>query len=70
MRVFPIISKGSALIWFKKIKPATVTTFTQLSKLFVSHYIGAQRQRRPAAHLLTVKQKKKETLQEYVRRFN
>lgn len=42
----------------------------QLSKQFISHYIGAQRQRRSAAHLLTVRQRREETLREYVSRFN
>ena len=69
-RAFPVTLKGSARTWFNKLKPATVPTFIHLSKLFVSHYIRAQRQRRPAAYLPTIRQKKDETLREYVGRFN
>lgn len=35
-RAFPVTLKGSARVWFNKLKPATVSTFLQLSKLFVS----------------------------------
>ena len=61
-RAFPVTLKGFTRVWFNRLKPTTISTFLQLSKLFVSQYIGVQRQRRPAAHLLTVRQWRDETL--------
>lgn len=40
-KAFSVTLKGSARTWFNKLKPATVPNFTHLSKLLVSHYIGA-----------------------------
>ncbi|XP_059638773.1 uncharacterized protein LOC132281054 [Cornus florida] len=62
--------KGSARVWFNKLKPGSIETFVELSKGFVSHFIVGQRHRRPATYLLTVKQQKGEPLWEYINRFN
>ena len=42
-RAFPITLKGLARIWFKKLPPGSISTFIQLSKHFVNHFIGGQR---------------------------
>ena len=36
---------------------------------FLCHFIGGQYQKRPADHLLTIRQQEKETLWSYVKRF-
>ena len=36
---------------------------------FLHHFIGGQRPKRPADHLLTIRQGEKETLRSYVKRF-
>ncbi|XP_059654271.1 uncharacterized protein LOC132300988 [Cornus florida] len=64
------LNQGSARVWFNKLKPGTINTFEELSKLFVSHFIASQRHRRPATYLLTVKQQKGESIREYITRFN
>ncbi|XP_059650655.1 uncharacterized protein LOC132296472 [Cornus florida] len=69
-RAFPTTLKGSARVWFNKLKPGTIETFEELSKGFVGHFIAGQRHRRPATHLLTVKQQKGESLRDYISRFN
>ena len=43
--------------------------FEQLSNAFLRHFIGGQRPKRPADHLLTIRQGEKETLRLYVKRF-
>lgn len=40
---FPVALKGLARLWFSQLKPDSVTSFDQLSKYCLSHFIGAQR---------------------------
>lgn len=51
---FPVMLKGSALLWFSQLKPDSVTSFDQLSESFLSYFIGAQRQQHPATQLLNI----------------
>ncbi|GFZ01910.1 hypothetical protein Acr_15g0005190 [Actinidia rufa] len=69
-RAFPTTLKGSARIWFHRLPPGTISKFVDLSRLFVGHYIGGQRQKKPSTSLFNVKQREKETLREFVTRFN
>ena len=46
-----------------------VDNFDQLSNAFLRHFIGGQRPKRPADHLLTIRQGEKETLRSYVKHF-
>ena len=55
-RAFAITLKGSALAWFNRLLPASVSSLKELSIAFVSHFIGAQTYWKPSYHLLTVKQ--------------
>ena len=38
-RAFPTTLKGSAQVWFSKITPNTMSSFEELSKLFVNNFI-------------------------------
>ncbi|XP_059627212.1 uncharacterized protein LOC132270005 [Cornus florida] len=69
-KAFPTTLKGSARVWFNKLKPGTIETFEELSKGFMGHFIAGQRHRRPTTHLLIVKQQKGESLRDYISRFN
>ncbi|KAL6983800.1 hypothetical protein U1Q18_052614 [Sarracenia purpurea var. burkii] len=69
-RTFPSTLRGPAQVWFSKIKPLSIVSFAQLSKMFTSHFVGAQRHRKPVTSLLNVKQTKEESLRAYVNRFN
>ncbi|XP_050240950.1 uncharacterized protein LOC126689815 [Quercus robur] len=68
-RSFPTTLKGAALEWFTKLPTSPVDSFEQLSNAFLRHFIGRQRPKRPADHLLTIRQGEKETLRSYVKRF-
>ena len=39
-RAFPTTLKGPTRVWFSKIPPNTVSSFEELSKLFVNNFIG------------------------------
>ena len=69
-RAFSITLKGSALAWFNRLPPSSISSFRELSIAFVSHFIGARTYRNPSYHLLTIKQSSQEILRSYVQRFN
>ena len=54
-RAFAITLKGPALAWFNRLPPSSISSFTELSIAFVSHFIGARTYRKPNYHLLTKK---------------
>ena len=68
-RSFPTTLKGAAREWFTKLLTSSVDNFEQLSNAFLRHFIGGQRPKRPADHLLTIRQGEKETLRSYVKHF-
>ena len=65
-RAFAITLKGPALAWFNRLSPSSVSSFTELSIAFVSHFIRARTYRKPSYHLLTIKQSSQEILRSYV----
>ena len=69
-RAFTITLKGPALAWFNRLPPSSVSSFTELSIAFISHFIGARTYMKPNYHLLTIKQSSQESLRSYVQRFN
>ena len=68
-RSFPTTLKWAAREWFIKLPTSSIDSFEQLSNSFLRHFIGGQRPKRPANHLLTIRQGEKETLRSYVKRF-
>ena len=52
---FPTTLKGTARKWFTKLPISSVDNFEQLSNAFLCHFIGGQRPKRPADHLLTIR---------------
>ena len=55
-RAFPTTLEGPARIWFSKIPPNSVSSFEELSKLFVNNFIEGQRHKRSLSSLLTIEQ--------------
>ncbi|XP_059658966.1 uncharacterized protein LOC132305323 [Cornus florida] len=69
-RAFSTTLKGYARLWFNKLKLGSIENFEELSKQFIGHFIIGQKHKRPATHLLNVKQQKGEPLRDYISRFN
>ncbi|XP_030933672.1 uncharacterized protein LOC115959427 [Quercus lobata] len=69
-RVFPTTFKGPARVWFGKIPPNSVSSFEELSKLFVNNFIGGQRHKCSSSSLLTIEQGESERLRSFITRFN
>ena len=61
--------KGVAREWFTKLPTLSIDSFEQLSNAFLGHFVGGQCPKRLAEHLLTIRQREKETLRSYVKRF-
>ena len=69
-RAFPTTLKGPARVWFSKIPPNSISSFKELSKLFVNNFIGERRHKRSSSSLLTIEQGENESLQSFITRFN
>ena len=69
-RAFPTTLKGPAQVWFSKIPPNSVSSFEELSKLFVNNFIGGQRHKCSSSSLLTIEQGENESLRSFITRFN
>ena len=69
-RAFPTTLKGPAQVWFSKIPFNSVSSFEELSKLFVNNFIGGQRHKRSSSSLLTIEQGENESLWSFITRFN
>ncbi|XP_065619076.1 uncharacterized protein LOC136063097 [Quercus suber] len=69
-RAFPTTLKGPARVWFSKLPPNSVSSFAELSKLFIKNFIGGQRHKHSTSSLLTIKQGENESLRSFITRFN
>ena len=69
-RAFPTTLKGPTRVWFSKIPPNSLSSFEELSKLFVNNFIGGQRHKRSSSSLLTIEQGENESLRSFITHFN
>ena len=69
-RAFPTTLKGPTRVWFSKIPHNSVSSFEELSKLFVNNFIGGQRHKRSSSSLLTIEQGENESLRSFITCFN
>ena len=69
-RAFPTTLKGPARVWFSKIPSNSVSSFEELSKLFVNNFIEGQIHKRSSSNLLTIEQGENESLRSFITRFN
>ena len=53
-KAFPTTLKGPTRVWFSKMPPNIVSSFEELSMLFVNNFIGGQRHKRSSSSLLTI----------------
>ena len=57
-------------MWLSKIPSKTVSSFKELSKLFVNNFIRGQRHKCSSSSLLTIEQGDNENLRSFITRFN
>ncbi|XP_010682516.1 uncharacterized protein LOC104897353 [Beta vulgaris subsp. vulgaris] len=69
-KVFPSFLSALAHTWFKSVLPATVFDFRQLTPMFVMHFVSNKRREKTTDELMSIKQGEKESLRDYIGRFN
>ena len=69
-RVFPTMLKGPGEVWFSKLPLNTITSFQELSKLFVNNFVTKQRQKRSSSSLLNIEQGENKSLRTFISHFN
>ncbi|KAF5450076.1 hypothetical protein F2P56_030455 [Juglans regia] len=69
-RAFPLTLRGAARVWFVFLQLGTVDNFDKLARRFLTQFMASQTRRKPAAYLLTIKQKGDASLKSYIFRFN
>ncbi|XP_058080672.1 uncharacterized protein LOC131228835 [Magnolia sinica] len=69
-RGFSITLTGSTRSWYRQFKPNFIGSFAELSRSFLTQFISGKKSRKPNTHLFTIKQELKESLKDYIARFN
>ncbi|XP_058077166.1 uncharacterized protein LOC131225620 [Magnolia sinica] len=69
-RAFSLTLSGAARLWFKQLKPNSISLFSQFGQIFITNFIKGKKRLKPASHLLHVIQKEGELLKDYFKRFN
>ncbi|XP_043811036.1 uncharacterized protein LOC122723308 [Manihot esculenta] len=69
-KVFPTILAGPAQVWFNSLEARSIKSFMDLANMFISRFIAGISAEIKTNHLETVRQRRNESLREYVTRFN
>ncbi|XP_058103547.1 uncharacterized protein LOC131247125 [Magnolia sinica] len=69
-RAFSITLSESARSWYRQLKPKSISSFSELSRMFLTQFISGKKSWKPTTHLFTLKQGNKEPLKDYIARFN
>ena len=69
-RAFPTMLKGPTKVWFSRLTPNSISTFTKLNAQFASHFIGGHKYKKSTTCLMSIKQQEDKTLRSYITHFN
>ncbi|XP_074574021.1 uncharacterized protein LOC141830496 [Curcuma longa] len=69
-RVFLTTLAGSALRWFNRLPQSSIWSFADLKGAFLRHFATSKTYRKTIMDLFATKQKTRESLKDFVRRFN
>ncbi|XP_058077667.1 uncharacterized protein LOC131226033 [Magnolia sinica] len=69
-QVFSLTLADVARLWFKQLKPKSVSTFAELRDPFLTNFIGGKKKLKPPTHLNNIVQKEGELLKYYIKRLN
>ncbi|XP_043705311.1 uncharacterized protein LOC122655153 [Telopea speciosissima] len=67
---FPTSLKGPTALWFAKLKPNSIKSFTKLARALVSHFQSSVKQKKMTTNFLAVKQRPDESIRDYITHFN
>ncbi|XP_043805304.1 uncharacterized protein LOC122721516 [Manihot esculenta] len=69
-KVFPTTLTGPARAWFNNLEAGSIRSFRDLANAFISRFVAGVSADRKTSYLETVRQRRDESLREYVARFN
>ncbi|XP_058075684.1 uncharacterized protein LOC131224158 [Magnolia sinica] len=69
-RWFSITLTGSAQSWYRQLRPNSINSFVELSRLYLTQFISGKRSQKPNTHMFAIKQEPKESLKDYIAHFN
>lgn len=69
-RTFPLTLAGPVQAWHIRLESCSISSFEQLATLFVTHLNGDKPIKKPATHLISVRQRENESLEAYTKRYN
>ncbi|XP_074559865.1 uncharacterized protein LOC141815896 [Curcuma longa] len=69
-RVFLTTLAGAAVRWFNHLPPASICSFNDFRGSFLRHFATSRAYRKTVMDLFAIKQRPKESLKDYLRRFN
>ncbi|XP_058068509.1 uncharacterized protein LOC131217589 [Magnolia sinica] len=69
-RAFSLTLTDVAQLWFKQLKPRSISLFDKLREAFVANFTGGKKRLKVSAHLNNVIQKEGELFKDYIQRFN
>ncbi|XP_074566213.1 uncharacterized protein LOC141822780 [Curcuma longa] len=69
-RVFLTTLVGSALRWFSQLPPSSISSFADFKESFLRHFATSRTYRKTMMDLFATKQRSRESLKEFVHRFN
>ncbi|KAL2254676.1 UNVERIFIED_CONTAM: Retrovirus-related Pol polyprotein from transposon [Sesamum indicum] len=69
-KLFVTTLTGKAQEWFTNLPPGSIDTYEQLAQKFAFHFASKRKQKRSATHLFTIRQGEKESLKNFMGRFN
>ncbi|XP_021616640.1 uncharacterized protein LOC110617953 [Manihot esculenta] len=69
-KVFPTTLAGPARAWFNNLEVGSIRSFGDLANAFISQFVAGVPAERKTSYLEMVRQRRDESLREYVARFN
>ncbi|XP_074565126.1 uncharacterized protein LOC141821664 [Curcuma longa] len=69
-RVFLTTLVGSALWWFSQLPPSSISSFADFKEVFLRHFATSRIYHKTTMDLFATKQRPRESLKEFVHRFN
>ncbi|XP_057969351.1 uncharacterized protein LOC131158499 [Malania oleifera] len=69
-RAFATTLKGTARDWYRTLRPESVGSFQGMEQMFIGHFLSSRRVAKTTGHLMSMVQGDRETLKNFMHRFN
>ncbi|XP_057953517.1 uncharacterized protein LOC131147891 [Malania oleifera] len=69
-RAFATTPKGTARDWYRTLRPGSVSSFQEMEQMFTGHFLSSRRVAKTTGHLMSMVQVERETLKNFMHRFN